>query len=42
MADVGKVKTNNVYIEVPSELKHSTNINLVLNIRNKEIVINLY
>lgn len=42
MADVGKVKTNNVYIEVPSELKHSTSINLVLNIRNKEIVINLY
>ena len=40
--DVGKVKTNNVYIEVPSELKHSTSINLVLNIRNKEFVINLY
>ena len=36
------INTNNVYIEVPSELKHSTSINLVLNIRNKEIVINLY
>ena len=41
MADVGKINTNNVYIEVPRELKQSTTIKLVLNIRNKEILINL-
>lgn len=42
LADTGKLTTKNVYIEVPSELKESTSINLVLTIRNKKYVINLY
>ena len=39
--DLGKIKTNNVYIEIPDEIKNATDIYLTISIRTKKYVINL-
>lgn len=39
--DLGNIKTNNVYVEVPEEIKNASDIYLTISIRNRKYIINL-